>query len=277
MIRDILVNLSVGAKSDPGADFALSVAQAFNAHVTGCAFGLEPDINLAFFPAIPADFSVSQREEARKFAESTAARFAEAARLMSIAVESRAEVATVDGAAVAFGRLARLFDLAIVTQPEPDKSGIEGALLEAALFDSGRPVLAVPYVQKKPLKLDRVLVAWDGGRAATRAVAEAEPFLARAKQVEVVVVESGRVDPADLPGADLAKHLARHGLKVELRRIVQAAGQEIASTLQNEVFENGFDFLVMGGYGHSRLREFMLGGTTRSIVEAMTVPVLMAH
>jgi nucleotide-binding universal stress UspA family protein len=277
MIRDILVSLDLDAKSDPGAEFALSAAQTFGAHLTGCAFGLEPDINISFYPAIPADFSETARAEARKAAEAAARRFAERARLLSVPAETRTEVTTVDGAAVTFGRLARLFDLAIVTQPEPDRMDTRGALLESALFDSGRPLLVVPYVQKAPLKLDRVLVAWDGGRAATRAVAEAGPFLERAKRVEVVVVESGKVDPADLPGADLAKHLARHGLKVELRRIVQSAGQDVAATLQNEVFENGFDFLVMGGYGHSRLREFILGGTTRSIVESMTAPVLMAH
>jgi nucleotide-binding universal stress UspA family protein len=277
MIRDILVSLDLDAKSDPGAEFALSAAQTFSAHLTGCAFGLEPDINISFYPAIPADFSETARAEARKAAEAAARRFAERARLLSVPAETRTEVTTVDGAAVTFGRLARLFDLAIVTQPDPDRTDTRGALLESALFDSGRPLLVVPYVQKAPLKLDRVLVAWDGGRAATRAVAEAGPFLERAKRVEVVVVESGKVDPADLPGADLAKHLARHGLKVELRRIVQSAGQDVAATLQNEVFENGFDFLVMGGYGHSRLREFILGGTTRSIVESMTAPVLMAH
>jgi nucleotide-binding universal stress UspA family protein len=277
MIRDIVVNLSTDTQSDPGADFAISVAQAFKAHLTGCAYGLEPDVSMAFYPAIPTDFVARYREEARGSAELAVKRFSEAVRLTGINAEGRAEVATVDGAAVDFGRLARLFDVAVVTQPNPDRAGPEAPILEAALIDSGRAVLAVPYVQKAKLKLDRVLVSWDGGRAATRAVAEARPFLERAKQVEVVVIESGKVDPAAVPGADLARHLARHGLKVELRRIVQAEGQEIASTIQNEVFENGFDFLVMGGYGHSRLREFMLGGTTRTIIDSMTVPVLMAH
>src|SRR5262249_32763384 len=139
---------------------------------------------------------------------------------------------------------------------------------------SGRPVLVVPYIQKGPLKLDRVLVAWDGSRNAARAIADAMPLLAKAKTVEVVIVGKGKSD--EIPGADIAQHLARHDLKVELKRIVSPES-DIASTLLSHIADTAADFIVMGGYGHSRLREFIYGGVTRSILSSMTVPALMSH
>jgi nucleotide-binding universal stress UspA family protein len=149
--------------------------------------------------------------------------------------------------------------------------------LESVLFDSGRSVLIVPYIQKKPVELNRVMIAWDGGRSATRAIAEARPLLAKAKQVEVLVVETGKPDTGQIPGSDLARHLARHKLKVELRHVSVSSKHEIDETILNEVTNSDIDLVVMGGYGHSRLREFVLGGVTRSIIQTMTAPVLMAH
>src|SRR5690606_18538496 len=168
-------------------------------------------------------------------------------------------------------------DLTVVGQPNPDRPGSQNVFLEAALFESGRAVLVVPYIQTKPAAFNRVMVAWDGGRAATRAISEARPLLAKAKQVEVLVVETGKPDPMQVLGADLARHLARHQLKVDLRNVVVSSKQDIDSTILNEVTNSDIDLVVMGGYGHSRLREFVLGGVTRGIIESMTAPVLMAH
>ncbi len=277
MLRDIFVHLPVYGGPDAGVDYALSVARNFSAHITGIAFALEPQIPPSYYGTIPTEFLVENRQQAEKAAATASNRFMETARLAGIPVETRTATLTIDGAADAFGRLARMFDLAVVTQPSPDRAGIEATILEAALFESGRAVLVVPYVQKEPLKLDRVLVAWDGSRAATRAIAEAKPFLAKAKQVEILVIESGKTDPKALPGADLARHLARHNLKVELRRVVAAPGQDVESTILNEISDRDVDFVVMGGYGHSRLREFVLGGVTRGMISSMTAPVLMAH
>ena len=147
---------------------------------------------------------------------------------------------------------------------------------EAALFESGRPVVFVPYIQKAGLKLDRVMVCWDGSRAATRAIADSLPFLQKAKQVEIVMV-AGKADKGDeIPGVDLGQHLARHGLKVDVKRIT-SADIDVASTILSYAADSGADMIVMGGYGHSRLREFVLGGVTKSILDTMTVPVLMSH
>jgi nucleotide-binding universal stress UspA family protein len=121
-----------------------------------------------------------------------------------------------------------------------------------------------------------VLVCWDGGRTAARAIGDAIPFLTRAKAVDVVIVatEPGKGD--EIPGADMGRHLARHGLKVEVKRIV-APDIDVANAILSYAADSSADFMVMGGYGHSRLREFILGGATRRILQSMTVPVLMSH
>ena len=150
-------------------------------------------------------------------------------------------------------------------QAEPDKVAPEELIVEGALFGSGRPVVVVPYIQKSGLKLDRVMVCWDASRNAARAVADAMPFLARAKAIDVVIVASERPKSDEIPGADIGQHLARHGLKVEVKRIV-ATDTDVANTILSHAADSSADFIVMGGYGHSRLREFILGGATRGIL-----------
>jgi nucleotide-binding universal stress UspA family protein len=134
----------------------------------------------------------------------------------------------------------------------------------------------VPYIQREGLKLDRTVVCWDGGRAAARAIADAMPFLQRSKAVDVLIVASDRPKSDETPGADIGQHLARHGVKVEVKRI-QRADVDVQNAILSYAADNGTDFLVMGGYGHSRLREFILGGVTRSMLQSMTVPVLLSH
>jgi nucleotide-binding universal stress UspA family protein len=120
------------------------------------------------------------------------------------------------------------------------------------------------------------MLCWDGSRSAARAAADAMPFILRAKAVEMVIVASEPPKSDELPGADMAHHLARHGAKVELKRIVTAK-TDVASTILSHAADNSADLLVMGGYGHSRLREFILGGVTRGILGSMTIPTLLSH
>ena len=162
--------------------------------------------------------------------------------------------------------------------PRPNRTtdAVEELIAESTLFESGRPVIVVPYIQKAPLKLDRVMVCWDGSRQATRAIADAMPLLERAGQVELVIVANERGKQDEIAGADMGQHLARHGLKVDVNRITDG-DIDVADALLSHAADAGVDFMVMGGYGHSRLREFVLGGVTRSILRSMTVPVLMSH
>jgi nucleotide-binding universal stress UspA family protein len=276
MIKDVLVNLTTGGSRGYAGEYAVSLAEAFEAHVAGVAFAYDPILPPTLMGGIPADFIESQRAEAEAGANSSLRRFDELVRRAGLSGQSRVLGASVAGAADLFGRMARRFDLAIVGQAEPDKASPEELIAESALFEGGRPVIVVPYIQKEGLKLDRVLVCWDGSRAAARAAADAMPLLARAKAVEVIIVSGERDKGDELAGADIGEHLARHSLRVDVKRIV-ATESDVANTILSYVADSAADLLVMGGYGHSRLREFVLGGVTRGILAAMTVPALMSH
>ena len=275
MIEDAVVNLPVSKSKSRVVDFAVSVASTFDAHLAGVAFVYDPFVPMIDVAAIPADLIESQRIENENAAKAAISKFEEAARRSALSAESGKLEAEFLRACDIFGRIARRFDLSIVAQAEPDKPGPEDMIIESALFDSGRPCLIVPNIQKSGLKLDRVMVCWDGSRNSARAAADAMPFLRRAQVVEVVIVtERGKND--ELPGADIAKHLARHGLNVEINRIV-ASDMDVANTILSHAADADADFIVMGGYGHSRLREFILGGATKEILASMTIPTLMSH
>ena len=276
MIKDLVVSLSVGASRDAAGPYAISVAEAFGAHVAGIAFSYEPVIPPTIMGTIPASFVESQRDENDRAANDARAKFDEAARRAGVSSESRTLSASLAGSADRFATIARRFDLAVVGQAEPERAAPEELIVENALFSSGRPVLVVPYIQKAGLTLDRVMVCWDASRNAARAIADAMPFLKRAKTVDVVIVASERITSDEIPGADIGQHLARHDLKVEVRRIV-SPDTDVASTILSHAADTSADFIVMGGYGHSRLREFILGGATRGILTSMTLPTLMSH
>jgi nucleotide-binding universal stress UspA family protein len=274
MIKDIVVNIPVES-SNAAAEYAASVASAFGAHLTGIAFSYEPIIPPTDMGGIPADLIESQRADNEKNAKGALDKFNAAVQRAGISGQSRMVEASVGGASDVFGRIARHFDLAIVGQVEPGKALPEELVAEGALLDSGRPVLVVPYVQKAGLKLDRVMVCWDGSRNAARAVSDAMPFLTRAKLAEVVTIANEDKND-EIPGVDIAQNLARHGIKVEARRV--APGDvDIANNILSIAADTASDFMVMGSYGHSRLREFLFGGATRGVLAAMTVPVLMSH
>ncbi len=203
-------------------------------------------------------------------------RFDEIARRNAVSAETRNIEAASAAAPETFARIARRFDLSIVPQPRPESSGSDQMMVEAALFGSGRPVLVVPYIQQGGLKLDRVLVCWDGSRTAARATADALPLLAKAGTTEIVTVTDGAADSDEVPGIDFAKHLARHDIKVELKRIVRG-DIDIADAILSHAADTSADLIVMGGYGHSRLREFVLGGATRGLLKSMTAPTFMSH
>lgn len=275
MIKDIVVNLGLGDR-DPASEFAVSLAETFDAHLLGVAFAYEPVIPGSVMGGIPPEFIEAQRTESDKKARAAIERFNAAAKRSSLSSESRVVTASISSAAEQLGHIARRFDLAVVGQPDRETGMPEEVVDEGVLFESGRPVVFVPYIFKGPAKLDRVMVCWDGSRAATRAIADALPLMKKAKQVEVVIVATGRPKSDEVPGADLGQHLARHGLKVEVKRIT-SPDIDVPSTILSYAADSSADMLVMGGYGHSRLREFVLGGVTRGLLESMTVPVLMSH
>jgi nucleotide-binding universal stress UspA family protein len=275
MIKDIVVNLAVDQARDVAADYAITMARAFDAHLSGIGFAYDVFLPGSIFGQIPLELANAERARNEQAARTAVSDFDKSARDAGLSVASHVLSASLADAAHTFGKLSRRFDLSVVGQAEPEKTA-RNMIIEAALFDSGRPVLVIPYIQREGFKLDRVMVCWDGSRSAARAVADALPLLVRAKQVEIVLVSSESAKSDEILGADIAHHLARHGLKVELRRIV-SADVDATNMLLSHAADIGSDLLVMGGYGHSRLREFVLGGVTRGMLASMTLPTLMSH
>ncbi len=275
MLKDVVVNLSGRAPLDFAADYATSIAATFGAHVTGIAFLYEPVIPDGTLGGVPVDLIELQREENSKIARDAIGRFEAGVKKSGVAAETRRLDATFGGAATLFAQIARRFDISVVGQAQREQGATDELIIEGALFESGRPVIVVPYIQKSGLTLERVLVCWDGGRTAARAVADAMPFLTRAKAVDLVIVAEERKND-EVTGVRMSEHLARHGASVSVKRIAKG-DLSVQDAILSYAADSSADFMVMGGYGHSRLREFILGGVTRSILNSMTVPVLMSH
>lgn len=175
---------------------------------------------------------------------------------------------------------ARYADLAILGQQDPDDARVRGwtTVIEATLLNAGRPILVLPYAGTVSSIGQRVLIGWNARREAARAVHDALPLLRNAESVTVLAVDPLVGDDAhgEEPTADLARHLARHGLHVTARH-TKSDGLDPADILLNMAADESMDLLVIGGYGHSRMREIVLGGVTRRLLQSATVPVLISH
>jgi len=169
-------------------------------------------------------------------------------------------------------------DMVVIARPESasQTAGPPG-LAESLVLSSGRPIIVFPP-RGTASKVRRILVAWNAKRESIRAVADALPLLAKAEAVEVLVVDHQRhpTGHGQEPGADIARHLARHGAQVEVRRL-SSGGKDVGSLLLSQAAGFGADLLVMGAYGHSHLREWMFGGVTRTVLYEAGLPVLMSR
>jgi nucleotide-binding universal stress UspA family protein len=275
MLKDVVVNLSGRSPRDFAAEYAISIAATFGAHVTGISFVYEPVIPDGTLGGIPVDLIELQRQENSKAANEAVGRFDAGAKKAGASAQTRILDATFGGAATRFAQIARRFDLAVVGQAQREGGASDDLIMEGALFESGRPIVVVPYIQKRGLSLERVLACWDGSRTAARAIGDAMPFLERAKAVDIVIVAEARKSE-EMTGTNMKAHLERHGVAATVKRIAKG-DIAIEDVLLSYAADSGADFMVMGGYGHSRLREFILGGVTRGILASMTVPVLMSH
>jgi nucleotide-binding universal stress UspA family protein len=275
MLKDIVVNLSSQGPRDFAAEYATSIAAMFGAHITGVSFVYEPVIPDGMLGGVPVDLIELQRQENSKAANDAISRFDAAAKKAGLSAETRLLDATFGGAATRFAQISRRFDLVVVGQAQRERGPADDLLMEGALFESGRPLVVVPYIQRRGITLERVLACWDGSRTAARAIGDAMPLLERAKAVEVVIVAEERKSE-EMTGANMNAHLVRHGVAASVKRIAKG-DIAIQDALLSYAADSGADFMVMGGYGHSRLREFILGGVTRGILASMTLPVLMSH
>ena len=278
MIKDIIVNLEHQIARDPARDFAITVAETFDTHVAGVAFAYIPEFpGYVMLEKIPRDMMAEMVAESEKAARAAIERFDAAARRSLVSAEHRLLRALGAIAPEILSRLARRFDLSVLTQSEP--GGVNNDdMIEASLFQSGRPLIVVPYIQKDGLKLDRVVCCWDGSRAAARSFNDALPLLAKATKVDLLIVlnEKTNSDRKEIRGVEMAKHLARHDVKVQIETI-PAADIDVTNAILSYVADNSGTLIVMGGYGHAKLREIILGGVTRDMLKSMTVPVFMSH
>jgi nucleotide-binding universal stress UspA family protein len=277
--KTILLHLDQGLRTAERLELGFRLAGAFDAHLVGL-FAL----SAARIPSFALAEAGAPLIEAHNRHRAESGRRAEAIFRAAIArnTGTQAEWRTSELDAIDIMRTsARYADLAIVGQRERDAeydTGLAPDFVEELVLSAGRPVLIVPYAGRFAQVGRRVLVAWNAGQEAARAVVDALPLLARAETVKVMVFDpdKGGADHGDIPGADVALYLARHGVKVSVSQ--QQCGRErVGEQILSRTADEGADLIVMGAYGHSRLRELVLGGVTRTVLESMTVPVLMSH
>lgn len=278
-LKDILVQLDPSTASERRLEVACQLARRHNAHLRGLCVVDLADIGAQLYVD---DFGAARvveqlRTQARTAAAGVEEHFRERMRTESFAhdwtFDERAALDVVTD-------YARLVDLSILGQSDPANPGVTSgtAIIEHVLFSSGRPVLMVPYAGTFGPIGTKVLIGWAPSREAARAVNDALPLIAADAAVTVLAVipREDATDRQGLPTAPITVHLARHGLKVQGRTVV-AGDFSAGDVLLNTAADESADLLVVGAYGHSRVRELVMGGVTRTLLEQATLPVLMAH
>ena len=272
------IALWLDARRSAATDAAIRMAQAFGAHLT--ALNHVDVIRLSPFirAHLGEELVRQQLRRAEDDATAAAAGFEAIARREGLGgVEVRRLVGdSVQGLAIS----ARYADLIVLGQVDAENTdGPEQRdFPDHAILAAGRPLLMIPYAGTFNTIGEHVVVAWSATRESTRAVTDALPLLQRAKKVTVIMGDArpGAGGHGASPGADIALYLARQGVTVEVS-LEQTAGIDVGSLLLSRIADLDADLLVMGAYGHSRMRELVLGGVTRTILRQMTVPVLMSH
>lgn len=276
MFRDILVKLEQDGSRDSVRDYAVSVAETFDAHLVGVAFA-HAAVSGLFLPDIPSGLLEDVLAESTTAARRATERFQEAINHSLPSAEHRLIMQGELGPPQMFSEMARCFDLSVLMQSDHKTGAHNDTIIEAVLFASGRPLIVVPYIHKDRLKLERIVCCWDASPAAARAIHDALPLLKKAQAVELLIVADHRTKTKyEARAIELSAHLARHGLRVEVE-IAPAADLDIADVILSRAADYSASMIVMGSYGHSRLRELMLGGVTREMLATMTVPVFMSH
>lgn len=286
-LRDIIVVLDDSAASEIRLDIAVALAQQHGAHLTGLsALDLlmptravvqprsNPEGDTPHWGVLPPAAYPEADTQAAERADQLEAAFRERLRFSRLQGDWQVASGHLSEAVV---RQARQADLVILGQVNPSHPPPPAGrqLVEDVLMTSGRPILVIPYIGRFATVGSRILVGWNNSREATRAVNDAMPLLAKA--TFVTVLEASARNPAiDSTGADITRHLTRHGVNAKTTRTVTGSISTL-DLLLNHAADMSADLLVVGGYGHSRLRELVLGGVTRELLRHMTLPVLMSH
>jgi nucleotide-binding universal stress UspA family protein len=275
--KTILVHCDASPRLAQRLDVAVELALRFGARLVGACIQQPFDVPAFFDGTLPTDDLFASYEAAAKD-EREAARqaFDKALKGTEVVGEWRFANGYPENELAVQARYA---DLLVLGQAAPEgETETPSDLPELVAMSTGRPTLVVPHigVQARPGK--SVMLCWNASRESARAASDAMPFLAAAEKVIVLLVDA-RSSPGGHgaePGADVARWLAAHGVKATVQRDV-AADSDVGSIILSRAADHGIDLLVMGIYGHSRLREMVMGGASRTLLSSMTVPVLMAH
>lgn len=275
MIKDIVIHLSGEDEDRVRITHAVRVAELFDAHITGLQVHVLPEL-IGITDPVDSGYLQTLLAESHARAQKVTDALGEQLKATAIPFELRRLDVYPSIVGSSLAEETRTSDLFVGTRPYGKGSG-PGDVEEAVLFRSARGCLLVPPASTPPSQYQTILVAWKNTREAARAVAEALPFLQRAAQVLVgIVEEQGASEQYGIePGADIGRYLSRHGVATEIRVI--AGWAHAGEALLNEAQRAGAQMIVMGGYGHSRFREWILGGTTRHILTDAAMPVLIAH
>jgi nucleotide-binding universal stress UspA family protein len=273
--KTILVHIDSGKRCALRLDVAIRLAQQHNANLVGLhvVAPFEPP-GYVLAEMGPAIVDAQKHSTAVEIARSET----EFTRQMEQAGIGNAEWrAAIDDPVDAMTLHARYADLVLIGQTDTSEAANVGAdFPERLVLAAGRPVLIMPSVGKFASIGTRILVAWNASREATRAVTDAIPLLQRAEKVHVMAVNPRKGEHGNVPGADIGLYLARHGVRVEVKTD-HGAEIDVGNELLSRAADLDADLIVMGCYGHSRLKEWVLGGATRTILGSMTAPVLMSH
>ena len=279
MIKEIFVPLLHAGSDMVALDAAIALAKLHEAHISVLVTLEHPMPLVTEFGYVPLELTQQQFEEARIGAEAQAKRARDHLAKEAVSSEVRLTEVMLLWSEETAALQARHADISIIGGPDPGKDSPRFALtFKSLLLNSGRPVLLIPRGARLNVPLRRAVVAWKPTGEASRALHDALPLLANASEIDVLVVDPRVAEGqhGQQPGADIAVHLARHGLKVNV--VCQPkSGLSVGGNVLLHVQDVDADLLVMGGYGHARWREVVLGGATNSVLEGATRPVLFSH
>jgi len=270
-VADVLALLHGEANAHPAAAYAVELAKMLGAHLT--VTGVTRDPARQFYLAqAQAQVLAAAVDAARTSAHAFAGKVSADAAERGVAATALVREVLIGQGWGEVAQFARLFDIAVLAQPNGEEAARDEAMLEAVLLQAGRAVIVVPPSYARPVSFERPILAWDGSRGAVRALAEAMPILRQAGQVQIVSVARHGATP-EIP--DITPHLERHG--VACTSYEDSLSYSVAQTLLDHAHKAASNLLVMGAFGHLRLREMMLGGTTRDILRLADLPVLLAN
>ena len=280
-MKDILVHLDGSELCAHRIRTAISLATKHDAHVMGVALKIKSTIADYISEALPSGFQEAQRKAVAASARKAIETFEAEAKAANISFETNVIEKSAAKAPEALAFYARHADLTVLGQSNVEHSSAASfntSLMDACLFESGRPIYLVPYVGKKIQPVKTAVIAWDGGAKAARTVNDAIPLLQDRKEVICLIINADDRKGAHgkTPGEDIKAHLGRHGINLKIE-CISAIDIGVDKAILNFLADTGADLLVMGAYGHSRLREKAFGGVTNNILMEMTAPVLMSN